>query len=70
MNAQQDENQQEMCFTVKRSVSWWNETHICGLFVVIYVVDVSGQAKVCNLHNVAFRDQQIPGSQIPVYTLP
>lgn len=68
--AYQDEKQQEMCIKVKRSVTWRNETHICGLFIVIYIVDVSGQAKVCNLHKVAFCDQHIPGSQIPVYTLP
>lgn len=43
--------------------------HICRLFIVVDVVDVSGQAKVCDLHDVALRDQDVPGCKVSVYTL-
>lgn len=44
-------------------------THVGRLFVVVDVVDVSGQAEVGNLHDVALSDQDIPGGQVSVYTL-
>lgn len=43
--------------------------HICRLFIVVDVVDISGQAKVCDLHNVALCDQDVPGCKVSVYTL-
>lgn len=36
--------------------------YIGGLFIVIDVVDVSGQAKVCDLHHIALGDQHVSGS--------
>lgn len=53
-----------MC--VWRSGSW---THVGRLFVVVDVVDVSGQAEVGDLHDVALRDQNVPRRQVPVYAL-
>lgn len=44
-------------------------THIGRLFIVVDVMDVSGQAKVSNLHHVAFCDQDVSGSQVSVNTL-
>lgn len=44
-------------------------THIGRLFVVVDVMDVPGQAKVSNLHEVALCDQDVPGCQVSVYTL-
>lgn len=44
-------------------------THVSRLLVVVDVVDVSGQAEVGDLHDVAFGDQDIPGRQVSVYTL-
>lgn len=44
-------------------------THICGLFIVVDVVDVPGQPKISNLHDVALRNQDVPGCQVSVYTL-
>lgn len=43
--------------------------HICGLLVIIQVVHVSGQAKVCDLHHVVLSHQHISGSQVSVNTL-
>lgn len=37
-------------------------TYIGGLFIVIDVVDVPGQAKVCDLHHIALGDQHVSGS--------
>lgn len=44
-------------------------THIGRLFIVVDVVDISGQAKVGDLHDVALGDQDVPGCQVSVYTL-
>lgn len=44
-------------------------THIGRLLIVVDVVDISGQAKVSDLHDVALRDQDVPGCQVSVYTL-
>lgn len=44
-------------------------THICCLFIIVNIVDISGKTKVCNLHNVALCDQDIPGCKVSVYTL-
>lgn len=44
-------------------------TYIGCLFIVVDVVDVSGQAKVSNLHDVALCDQDVPGCQVSVYAL-
>ena len=43
--------------------------HVGGLLVVVDVVDVAGQAKVCDLHHVVVGYQDITSSQIPVDTL-
>lgn len=43
--------------------------HIGGLLIVVNVVDVTGQAKVGDLHHVVLRDQHIPGSQVSVDAL-
>lgn len=45
------------------------KTYIGRLFIVVDVVDVPGQAKVSDLHDVALCDQDIPGCQVSVYTL-
>lgn len=44
-------------------------TYIGRLFIVVDVVDVPGQAKVSDLHDVALCDQDVPGCQVSVYTL-
>ena len=44
-------------------------THICCLLVIIYVMDISSQAKIGDLHHVVISHQNIPGSQIAVDTL-
>lgn len=44
-------------------------SHVGRLFVVVDVVDVSGQAEVGDLHDVALSDQDVPGCQVSVYTL-
>lgn len=44
-------------------------THIGCLFVVVDVMDVSGQAKVSDLHDIALCDKDVPGGQVSVYTL-
>lgn len=46
-----------------------DSTHIGGLFVVVYVVHVSGQTKVSNLHHVVLRHQNVPGRQVSMDTL-
>lgn len=44
-------------------------THIGGLFVVVYIVHVSGQTKVSNFHHIILRHQNIPGCQVSMDTL-
>lgn len=51
----------EKCYSPSECVTFCVWAHICRLFVVVDVVDVSGQAKVCDLHDVALRDQDVPG---------
>lgn len=53
------------------STSIWEAgmTHIGGLFVVVYVVHVSGQTKVSNFHHIILRHQNIPGCQVSMDTL-
>ena len=46
-----------------------SRTHVGCLFVVVDVVDISGQAEVGDLHEVALRDQDVPGRQVSVYAL-
>lgn len=43
--------------------------HICGLLVVVDVVDIPGQAEVGDLHHIIFCDQHVPGCQVSVDTL-
>lgn len=43
--------------------------HICGLLVVVDVVDVPGQTEVGDLHHVIICDQHVPGCQVSVDTL-
>lgn len=43
--------------------------YIGGLFIVIDVVDIPSQAKVCDLHHIALGDQHVSGSEVSVYTL-
>lgn len=45
------------------------KSYIGGLLVVINMMDVSGQAEVCYLHNVIFSYQDITGSQVSMNTL-
>lgn len=45
-------------------------THIAGFLVVVNVMDVSGQAKVSNLHHTLCCDQHVAGSQVTVDALP
>lgn len=47
----------------------FRETHIGGLFVVVNVVHVSGQAEVGNLHDVVVCHQNVPGRQVSVDAL-
>jgi len=44
-------------------------TYIGRLFIVVDVVDVPGQPKVSDLHDVALGDQNVPGCQVSMYTL-
>lgn len=44
-------------------------THVCGLFVVVYIVHISGETEVGDLHNVVLRHKDISGSQVSVDTL-
>lgn len=44
-------------------------TYVGCLFVVVNVVDVPGKAKVCDLHHVVFRHEDVPGGQVSVYAL-
>lgn len=37
-------------------------TYVGRLFIVVDVVNVPSQAKVCNLHHVVLRHQDVPGS--------
>lgn len=68
--------QRERCW-LSGGASWWDPTpqpcrssaHICGLLVVIQVVHISGQAKVCNLHHIVLSHQHVSGSQVSVNTL-
>lgn len=46
-----------------------NETHVGGLFVVVYIVHVSGEAEVGDLHNVVLRHKDVSGCQVSVDTL-
>lgn len=52
-----------------KHVSLYVWTHICCLFIIVNIVDISGKAKVCDLHNVALCDQDVPGCKVSVYTL-
>ncbi len=45
------------------------KSYIGGLLVVINMMDVSGQAEVCYLHNVIFSYQDITGSHVSMNTL-
>lgn len=45
------------------------ETHIGGLFVVVYIVHVSGETKVGDLHDIVLRHEDVSGSQVSVDTL-
>ena len=47
--------------------SW--ETHVGGLFVVVYIVHVSGEAEVGDLHDVVVRDEDVSGRQVSVDAL-
>lgn len=44
-------------------------TYIGCLFIVVNVVDISGQAEVSDLHDVTLCDQDVPGCQVSVDTL-
>lgn len=46
-----------------------SRTYVGRLFVVVDVVDVSGQAEVGDLHDVTLGDQDVSGRQVSVYTL-
>ena len=59
----------EKYYSPAEHASFYVWAHICRLFIVVDVVDVSGQAKVCDLHDVALRDQDVPGREVSVYTL-
>lgn len=45
-------------------------THIAGFLVVVNVMDVSGQAKVSDLHHALCCDQHVASSQVTVDALP
>ena len=45
------------------------QTHVGGLLVVVYVVHVSGEAEVCDLHHIVIGNQNVPGGQVSVDTL-
>lgn len=49
--------------------SGWNETHVRGLFVVVYIVHVSGETEVGDLHNIVLRHKDVSGCQVSVDTL-
>lgn len=59
----------EKYYSTSERVTIYVWAYICRLFIVVDVVDISGQAKVCDLHDVALRDQDIPGCKVSVYTL-
>lgn len=59
----------EKHYTFSKHTSFYVWTHIGCLFIIVNIVDISGQAKVCDLHNVALCDQDIPGCKVSVYTL-
>lgn len=56
-------------YTFSKHTFFYVWTHIGCLFVIVNVMDISGQAKVCDLHNVALCDQDVPGCKVSVYTL-
>lgn len=45
------------------------QTHIGGLFVVVYIVHIPGEAKVSDLHHVVLRHKDVSGRQVSVDTL-
>lgn len=45
------------------------KTHVCCLFVVVYVVHVSGETKVGDFHDVVFCDEDVSGCQVSMDTL-
>lgn len=47
----------------------FRDTHVGGLLVVVYVVHVSGQAEVGDLHDVVVRHQNVSGRQVSVDAL-
>ena len=47
----------------------WAETYAAFGNVVVVVHDVSGQAEVADLHNLSLGEEDVPGSQVSVYTL-
>lgn len=44
-------------------------THISGFLVVINMVDISGQAKVCYLHHIVLSHENITCRQVSMDTL-
>lgn len=44
-------------------------THVGGLFVVVYIVHISGEAEVSDLHDVVLRHEDVSGRQVSVDTL-
>lgn len=51
------------------TLSVTSHTHIRGLFVIVYVVDIPGQAEVCYLHHIVLCHQHVSGCQISMDTL-
>lgn len=43
--------------------------YVCGLLVIVDMVDVPRQPKVCDLHHVVLRHQDVASSQISVDAL-
>lgn len=47
-----------------------NETYAPFGDIVVVMHDVSGQSKVTDLHYLALREEDIPGGEVPMHTLP
>lgn len=54
---------------IRHCSSRWTETHVRGLFVVVYIVHVSGETEVGDLHNVVLRHKDVSGCQVSVDAL-
>lgn len=50
-------------------VQFFGIIHICGLLVVVDVLDIPGQTEVGDLHHIIICDQHVPGCQVSVDTL-